>query len=263
MQLNCIIVMNRNDIKKEREFQCILPIMKELGYDEQVARKLITDSEKPDFLFRCENKMVGIEVTECDPESQNKKGAQNLRVAMKRTTEICKFIEESEDARNNVVNYRLGFNFSLLFDLQRYDLRRPEKEKIQEKVYMEMRERISNSDYIDIEDDYQKLHKEWTKPYHYIRDIVIDKPLDNSIVSYSYPVRGAITIEQEAVIKAILGKEKKISSYQKEHPDIKEYWLCVNIPIGSNRTLYGFEMLPFGTTFDRVYLTEHTFVRLK
>jgi hypothetical protein len=30
------------------------------------------------------------------------------------TREICKFIEESQDAKGEVVNYRIGFNFVLL-----------------------------------------------------------------------------------------------------------------------------------------------------
>lgn len=255
--------MTRFNLKKEREFQSLLPIMKHLGYDEQEARNLISDSEKPDFLFQYGGKVVGIEVTECHPESINKKGAKNLRAAIQRTTEICKYIEKLQDAKGKVVNYRLGLNFSLLFDLQKNNLRGPEKERIQEEVYVEMQRRIANGDYIDIEDDYQKLHKEWAKPYHYIRYIVIDKPLENSIVTYSYPARGAITIEQEAVDEAILGKEKKISSYQENHPDIREFWLCVNIPMESNRTINGFEGLSIETTYDRVYLTEHTFVRLK
>lgn len=251
------------DFQKEKEFQSILPIMKELGHDAQEARNFITDSEKPDFLFKYEGKTIGLEVTECHPEVTKGKGATNLRAAMQRTREICKFIEESQDAKDELVNYRLGLNFALLFDLQKDDLRRPEKERIQKEVYVEMQKRIDNGDYIVIGDDYQKLHKEWAKPYHYIRDIVIDRPLEKSIVTYSYPARGAITIEHEVVLKAITEKEAKLVSYQEKHPDIKDFWLCINIPMGSNRTLYGFEGLTIETLFDRVYITDHTCVRLK
>ena len=255
--------MNNDDFKKDKEFQSVLPIMKELGYDAQEVRNLITESEKPDFLFKYEGKTVGLEVTECHPEVTSGKGATNLRAAKQRTREICKFIEESQDAKGELVNYRLGLNFALLFDLQKDDLRRPEKERIQEEVYVEMQRRIDNGDFIVFGDDYQKLYKEWAKPYHYIRDIVIDRPLEKSIVTYSYPARGAITIEHEVVLKAISKKEAKIASYQEGHPDIKDFWLCINIPMGSNRTLCGFEGLTIETLYDRVYLTDHTCVRLK
>jgi hypothetical protein len=57
-----------DNLKKEKEFQGILPIMKELGYDEHEARNLITASEKPDFRFEYDSKMVGIEVIACHPE---------------------------------------------------------------------------------------------------------------------------------------------------------------------------------------------------
>ena len=237
--------------------------MKNLGYDEQEARNLITDSEKPDFLFKYEDKTIGLEVTECHPESRRGKGAKNLRAAMQRTREICRFIEESQDAKGEAVNYGLGLNFALLFDLQKNDLRRSQKEKIQEEVYEEMQKRIDKGDYIVWGDAFQNLYTEWAKPYHYIRDIMIDNPLEKSIVTYSYPARSAITIENEVVLKAIAEKEAKIASYQKEHPDIKDFWLCVNIPMGSNRTLYGFEGLSIETPYDRVYLTDYTCVRLK
>ena len=217
--------MKRDDIKKEKEFQSILPIMKELGLDAQKARNLLIDSEKPDFIFMYEGKTVGIEVIECHPEITKGKGAVNLRAAMQRTREICKFIEELQDAKGEVVNYQLGLNFVLLFDLQKDKLRRPEKERIQEEVYGEMQKRIANGDYISFGDDYQLLHNEWAKPYYYIRDIVIDEPLEKSIVTYSYPARGAITIEHEVVLKAIAEKEAKIVSYQKEHPKIMRCYI--------------------------------------
>ena len=250
-----------DNIKKEREFQSILPITKELGYDEQETRNLITDSESPDFLFKFGDKTVGIEVIECLPEISRGKGAKSPLAAEKITREICKYIEESQDAKSEVVNYRIGFNFALLFALRK--VKRIEKERIQKEVYLELQKRMDNGDYLVIGDDTQELHTEWVKPYHYIRDIVIDKPLENSIVTYSYPARGAITIEHEFVFKAIAEKEAKIASYQKEHPDIKEFWLCVHIPMGTYRTLYGFEGITIKTLYDRVYLTDHTCVRLK
>lgn len=250
-----------DNIKKEREFQGILPIMKELGYDEQEARNLITGSESPDFLFEFGDKTVGIEVMECHPEVTTGKDAKNPLAAEKITREICKYIEESQDAKGEVVNYRIGFNFALLFALRK--VKRLEKERIQKEVYLELQKRMDNGDYLVIGDDTQELHTEWVKPYHYIRDIVIDKPLEKSIVTYSYPARGAITIEHEYVFKAIAEKEAKIVSYQKEHPDIKEFWLCVHIPMGTYRTLYGFEGITIKTLYDRVYLTDHTCVRLK
>jgi ASC-1-like (ASCH) protein len=206
---------------------------------------------------------VGIEVTECHPENTKGKGAKNLLAARQRTYEICKFIEESQDAIGGIVNYRLGFNLVLLFDLQKPKLKRLGKERIQNEVLAEMRKRIKNGDFIAIEDDHQKLHKECAKDYHYIREIVIDKPLEKSIVTYSYPARGAITIEHEFVLKAIAEKEAKITYYQKENPGIKDFWLCVNIPMGTYRTLYGFEGITIETVYDRVYLTDHTCVRIK
>lgn len=189
-----------------------------LGYDARQTESVLIPVEEPDFLFKHEDLNVGIEVTECHPENTKGKGAKNLLAARQRTYEICKFIEESQDAIGDIVNYRLGFNLVLLFDLQKPKLKRPRKERIQNEVLAEMRKRIKNGDFIAIEDDHQKLHKEWAKDYHYIREIVIDKPLEKSIVTYSYPARGAITIEHEFVLKAIAEKEKKIASYQKENP---------------------------------------------
>lgn len=252
------------NIKKEREFQGILPIMKGLGYDEQEARNLITGSESPDFLFEFGDKTVGIEVIECHPEVTTGKSAKNPLAAETITREICKYIEESQDAKGEVVNYRIGFNFALLFDLQKSNLKRPEKESIQEEVYAEMQKRIDNGDYIDIGDDTQEFLTEWAKPYHYIRDIVIDKPLEKSIVTYSYPARGASSIEHEIVLSAIAQKEVKLSSYRNNHPQTNEFWLCLNIPMGVDRTLDGLQELKVESLYDRVYMTStHECIRIK
>lgn len=204
-----------NNIKKEKEFQSIKPIMKVLGYNAQEARDLLIESEKPDFILKYGNKTVGIEVTECHPEITEGKGAKNLMAAMQRTREICNFIEKLQDAKGEEVNYRLCFTFALLFDLQKSKLRRLEKERILGEVYAEMQNRIINGDFLVLGDDYQKLHKEWAKPYHYIRDIIIDKPLEKSIITYSYPNKGLFPIEHENIIKAISRKEAKFVSYQK------------------------------------------------
>ena len=87
--------------------------MRELGYDAQKARSFIADSESPDSLFKYGDKTVGINI-ECHPEIARGKGAKNPLAAETITREICKFIEEPQDAKGEVVNYRIGFNFVLL-----------------------------------------------------------------------------------------------------------------------------------------------------
>lgn len=247
--------MNNNDFKKYKEFQAVLPLMKKLGYDACQAESVLIPAEEPDFLFKHEDLNIGIEVTECHPENTKGRGAKNLLVARQRTYEICKFIEKSQDALGEIVNYRLGFNFVLLFDLQKPKLKRPEKERIQNEVYAEMRKRIKNGDYIAIEDDHQKLQIEWRKNYHYIRDIVVDKPLEKSIVTYSYPARSASSIEHDIVLDAIAQKETRLSSYRNNYPQTNKFWLCLNIPMGVDRTLDGIQDLTAESQYDRIYLT--------
>lgn len=157
--------MKNNDFKKYKELQNILPLMKVLGYDALQAESVLIPVEEPDFLFKHEDLNIGIEVTECHPENTKGKGAKNLLAARQRTYEICKFIEESQDAIGDIVNYRLGFNLVLLFELQKPKLKRPEKERIQNEVLAEMHKRIKNGDYIAIEDDHQKLCTQRVRPY--------------------------------------------------------------------------------------------------
>ncbi len=256
--------MNNNDFKKYKELQAVQPLMKKLGYDVCKLENMLIPSEEPDFLFKHEDLYIGIEVTECHPENTKGKGAKNLLVARQRTYEICKFIEESQDALDEIVNYRLGFNFVLLFDLQKPKLKRSEKERIQNEVLVEMRKRIKNGDYIAIEDDYQKLQLEWRKDYHYIRDIVVDEPLEKSIVTYSYPARSASSIEHDIVLDAIAQKETRLSSYRNNYPQTNEFWLCLNIPMGVDRTLDGLQELKVESQYDRIFLTStHECIRIK
>ena len=252
------------NFQKYKELQSILPLMKVLGYDARQAESALIPAEEPDFLFKHEDLDVGIEVTECHPENTKGKGAKNLLAARQRTFEICKFIEQSQDALGEIVNYRLGFNLVLLFDLQKPKLKRPEKERIQNEVLAEMRKRIKNGDYIAIEDDHQKLQIEWRKNYHYIRDIVVDEPLEKSIVTYSYPARSASSIEHDIVLDAIAQKEIRLYSYRNNYPQTNEFWLCLTIPMGVNRTLDGLQELEVESQYDRIYMTStHECIRIR
>ncbi len=58
--------MTNNVIKKQKEFQSILPLMKVLGYDAWQAESVLIPVEEPDFLFKHEDLNVGIEVTRRD-----------------------------------------------------------------------------------------------------------------------------------------------------------------------------------------------------
>lgn len=249
--------MTDNNYKKQKELQSILPLMKVLGYDAYQAEKVLTKSERPDFILKNKDMFVGIEVTECHPEITKGKNGKNKRAANQRTREICKFIEVAQDTINEVVNYRIGFNFILLFDLQKPKLKKSEKEIIQNKVLSELQRRVKNGDYVKFGDNSHQLDEEWAKEYHYIRDIVIDDPLEKSIVTYSYPARGLFPIEKDIVINTIANKESKLESYRKEHPEIKEFWLCVNIPMEAGRTIDGIQEIEIESQYDQVYLTSY------
>lgn len=249
--------MTRNDFQKSKELQAIQPVMKGLGYDTCQLEGILIPSEKPDFLFKHENLNIGIEVTECHPENTKGKDTKSLLVVWQRSYEICKFIEEKQDASGEIVNYRLGFNLALLFELQKTKLKRPEIERIRTEVLAEMQKRIKNGDYIAIGDDHQKLQKEWRKAYYYIRDIVVDEPLGKSIVTYSYPLINANAIEHDIVLNAIAPKESKLFSYRKNYPTTNEFWLCVNIPMETGYVLDGFQKMKVDSLYDRVYLTSN------
>lgn len=247
--------MKNISFQKQREFQSVLAVLKELGYDANQAEKALLKSESPDFLLNLKGKEVGIEVTECHPEITKGKNAKNKRAAVQRTCEICKSISERQDSIGQVVNYRIGFNLVLLFELQKPNLKNSEKEFITDKIIEELHARVKNGDYLKSDDDLQRLHGEWAKKeYYYTRDLEIDDPLEKSIVSFSYPARPLFPIEYDVVIEAISKKEDKIGLYRKKNPYIKEFWLCVSIPRGVGRTTEGIQKLKIETQFDRVYL---------
>ena len=247
--------MENISFQKQREFQSVLAVLKELGYDANQAENVLLKSESPDFLLNFKGKEVGIEVTECHPEITKGKNAKNKRAAVQRTCEICKFIAERQDSFGQVFNYRIGFNLVLLFELQKPNLKKFEIEFIRNKIIEELHARVKNGDYLKSDDDLQRLHGEWAKKeYYYTRDLEIDDPLEKSIVSFSYPARPVFPIEYDVVIEALSKKEDKIGLYRKNNPYIKEFWLCVSIPRGVGRTTEGIQKLKIETQFDRVYL---------
>ena len=247
--------MENISFQKQREFQSVLAVLKELGYDANQAENVLLKSESPDFLLNFKGKEVGIEVTECHPEITKGKNAKNKRAAVQRTCEICKFIAERQDSFGQVFNYRIGFNLVLLFELQKPNLKKFEIEFIRNKIIEELHARVKNGDYLKSDDDLQRLHGEWAKKeYYYTSDLEIDDPLEKSIVSFSYPARSVFPIEYDVVIDAISKKEDKIGLYRKNNPNIKEFWLCVSIPRGVGRTTEGIQKLKIETQYDRVYL---------
>lgn len=247
--------MTKCNLKKQRELECVLVLMKKIGCDTRQKENILIPSESPDFLMKSRNGIVGIEVTECHPEITKGKNAKNKRAAKQRTCEICKFVAERQDSMGHVVNYRIGFNLVLLFELQKPNFKKSEIEFIRDKIIEELHARVKNGDYLKSDDDLQKLHGEWAKKeYYYTRDLEIDDPLEKSIVSFSYPARPVFPIEYDVVIDAISKKEDKIGLYRKNNPNIKEFWLCVSIPRGVGRTTEGIQKLKIETQYDRVYL---------
>lgn len=246
--------MTNKNFKKQREFLSVMPLMKTLGYDVHQAESLLRPSEKPDFLLDYGKECIGVEITECHPEITKGKHAKNQRAAQQRTSEIHRSIEKILDSQGIVVNYKIGLNFSLLFELQNPHLKKSEIEIIQNKVLSEIQRRINNGDYIKSGTNLNKLDKECVKKYYYTRYIIVDEPLERSLLSFSYPGRSLLTIKNNVVLNAISKKDAKLSSYRNNYPEIKEFWLCIYVPLETNYTIDGIQELKVRSLFDRVYL---------
>lgn len=247
-------IMTIKEIRQKlKEFESILPLMEELGYDQDKAKKDVLCSEQPDFIFKSKN--IGIEVTVCHPDITKGENAKNIRAAMQRTTELCNFLEKSLNNLGEVVNCNIRFNFGLLFELQHPKLPKCKKNLIQCEVLLELLKRIYGENGNMTDDICQEFDKKQVKKCHYISDIELNTPSKQSSISYSYPARSAAPIEPESVLKAISCKEDKLCCYRESNPKIKEFWLCVNIPMGVDRTIDGLENLKIESQYDRIYIT--------
>ena len=159
--------------------------------------------------------------------------------------------------RREWVSLFIGFYNGLYYTLRDTSLTKKNIEKIGNEVIEEIENRIE--DYHCCKTIDKKAPEIRDKHYKYVSDILWDEPQEGKVLlgcgGHAMPAR---TIELDPLRNAISNKESKLAEYKQLELNkaIDEYWLCVNLPIPSERLLFDLEPFEIQSIYTRIYITQ-------
>ena len=240
--------------KHRTEYFEIKPILTSLGIE--LMKNDVSD--KPDFCFCYEGKIIGLETTRCYPldakKHQNKyeigdKGVKSILEKYKKIkTECCEW-----------VSLHISFRNGLYYTLRDISIKRQDVERIMNEVIEEIETRLKRGHYSTQTTSGKCKTELYHINYKYTRTILVDEPQEGKVIlghgGEAIPER---TIEIESLEKAISDKENKLTEYKQmeQNRNIDEYWLCVNLPVSSQRFFYGLEPFEIQSGYSRIYVTQ-------
>lgn len=244
------------------EYFEVKPILDSLSID--LMQEGISD--KPDFRFTYEGKIIGLETTRCYPPDalihKNNKEQNKYEIGDKGVDAIIKRYEKYKTERGEWISLYIGFYDGLYYTLRDASLTKKDIEIIGNEVIEEIENRIEDYHYCKTFD--KKTTELRNTHYKYVSDILWDEPQEGKVLlgygGHAMPVR---TIELEPLRNAISNKESKLAEYKQleQNKDIDEYWLCVTLPPSSRRFFYDIEPFKIKTGYSRIYLTQFVSAR--
>ena len=225
--------------KQEIELFYARPILDHIGIGDVVS------SDKPDLLFCYLNRNVGAEVVFCYPNANSNglyRRMENRAHEFRRKYE-AKLKEEGVKGRMVSISFT---DDAYVFDenMSNKQFNKIAFEEIEKKQRLNEYEiQLSNPEvWNDYVESFQSNH------------------LSDSEAILVLMTRTAycLTINADDVIEYIRRKEQKLFNYRKSKENVllDEYWLFICNPGGSFNNLDGFEMPPFDTSYDRVYIND-------
>ena len=237
--------------KHRKEYFEVKPILTSLEID--LSQENISD--KPDFRFCYKGKRIGLETTRCYPPDV--KSHQNkYEIGDKGVKAILEKYKRYMTERREWVTLFISFRNGLCYTLRDTSLKRKDIDRIENEVIEEIETRLREGHYSTPETCGKRITELYHMDYKYTRIISMDEPQEGKVILGSggeaIPVR---TIEIESLKEAISDKESKLVEYKKkeQNKDIDEYWLCVNLPVPSQRFFYDLETFDIQSGYSRIF----------
>lgn len=254
---NYHLVLQDMSSKHITEYFEIKPILDRLGVE--LMQNGISD--KPDFRFTYEGKIIGLETTRCYPPDalihKNNKEQNKYELGEKGVDAIINKYKKYKTERGEWVSLLVRFENGLYYTLRDTSLTKKDIERIGNEVIEEIENHIEDyHNCITIDKKTTELHK---KRYKYVSDILWDEPQEGKVIlGWGGHAMPAMTIELDSLRNAISGKESKLAEYKQleKNKDIDEYWLCVNLPCSSNRFHFDLEPFEILSGYSRIYVTQ-------
>lgn len=242
--------------KHRKEYFEVKPILTNL----KIELSLEDISDKPDFRFCYKGKRIGLEATSCYPPDV--KSHQNkYEIGDKGVKSILERYKRYKTERREWVTLFISFRNGLCYTLRDTSLNRKDIDRIENEVIEEIETRLREGHYSTPGTCDNRITELYHMDYKYTKIITMNDPQEGKVILGSggeaIPVR---TIEIESLKKAISDKESKLVEYKQmeQNKDIDEYWLCVNLPVPSQRFFYDLEPFEIQSGYSRIYVTQFT-----
>lgn len=242
--------------KHRKEYFEVKPILASLGIE--LSQEHIKD--KPDFRLCYKGKRIGLETTRCYPPDV--KSHQNkYEIGDKGVKSILERYKRYKIERHEWVTLFISFRNGIYYTFRDTSLKRKDIDRIENEVIEEIETRLREGHYSTPKTCDNRITELYHMDYKYTRIISMDEPQEGKVILGSggeaIPVR---TIEIESLKKAIFDKERKLVKYKQmeQNKDIDEYWLCINLPVPSQRFFYDLEPFEIQSGYSRIYVTQFT-----
>lgn len=242
--------MNK-DVKKEKERGAGMILLGKFGLNPD-SSVVDFNRESPDYTFRVNGRVIGVEITYCLPSAYLSNGEINFEKAYNLVNLILADCEESV----NKVKLYGGYEISItLFDnvINMLSIRHPKTCKIREATLKEFADLIprlvgvalNRSVSLNLDGDM-------------ISRITVFRCKNLKGIKV---LRGAFggfakKLNPEMIAYCLHSKEQKLNMYMNSNDSIDEYWLQIHIPYSEIYDASSLDRLKVSSKYNQVYVTD-------
>lgn len=239
------------DVKKDKERGAGMVLLGRYGLNPG-SSVVDFNRESPDYTFRVNGRVVGVEITYCIPSSYLNNGEINFEQAYNLVNLI---IGDCEDLLNKVKLFG-GYEISItLFDnvINMLSIRHPKTRKIRDATLKEFADVIPNlvgvapnqSVSFDLDGDM-------------ISRVTVFRCSNLKGIKVLRGALGCFTkkLNLEMIASCLRSKEQKLNMYKNGNDSIYEYWLQIHIPYSEIYDANSLKGLKVNSTYDQVYVTD-------
>ena len=247
-------------IKQELELFYAKPILQSIGVENVIS------ADMPDLRFNYQGKPVGAEVVMCFPDMEDKGLYQQME---ERVNRACRKYAEILKQKG-IKGIRIAISFTDQAYVEEKDVNNNKfNERVLTEIEIKQRQHETEAGILSQEAfmDYCKKMAAGIFDCKYVESVSVHQLPGMELIDVS-PIKSGyiLSVDPEIVLSIIRKKEGRLIYYKtlSENSGIVEYWLFISVPGNTFQDLEDFVMLPFETTYDRVYINRfNTVLRLK
>lgn len=240
-----------DDVKKDKERGAGMILLNRFGLNPD-SSVVDFNRESPDYTFRVDDRVVGVEITDCLPSAYLSNGEINFEQAYNLVNLILADCEEFVHKVKLFGGYEISIT---LFDnvINMLSIRHPKTREIREATLKEFADIIPHlvgvalNRSVSLNLDGDMISRITVFRCNTLRGIKV--------------LRGAFggfakKLNPEMIAYCLHSKEQKLNMYKNSNDSIDEYWLQIHIPYSEIYDANSLDGLKMSSKYDQVYVTD-------